>query len=127
MHSAVRFFFGVAALALAASMPLQARADQVLYTFAALRGDVGVCQWFDNNINDRSLAAMIAQTDMLYNRTPLPPGAPVANVRTATLQNGTTVAGFTVNGVLLCAGDDAINPSAPPPAMPVQPPDVPAQ
>lgn len=123
----IRFFLSAAALALVASTPLTARADQVLYNFVALRGPASMCQWFDDKINDRGLDSIIHQTDMLYNRTTLKAGAQVANVQTAALQNGTNVAGFTVNGVQLCAGDDAINPSATPAAMPVQPPDVPAQ
>ncbi|MBV8490086.1 MAG: hypothetical protein JO199_06090 [Candidatus Eremiobacteraeota bacterium] len=110
---------GLTIAAAAASLP--ARADTVLYQFAALRGGADTCQWFDDNINDRTLAAMIRQTDALYNRTALDPGADVTNVHTATLQNGTVVAGFTEHGIGLCSGDDAINASAPPAQEPVQP------
>ncbi len=114
--------FALAAIALVAgACALPARADSVIYSFAALRGGAPTCQWFDDNINDRSMDSIVTQTDMLYNRTALPAGEPVSNVQTAPLKTGRLVAGFTVDRTGLCSGDDAINPNAPQPSTPPSP------
>ena len=122
-RSSASVTLALVALALAAaSAALPSRADTVLYRFAALRGPVATCVWFDDQINDRSLGAIIRQTDLLYNRTALIPGTDVTNVQTAPIQSGTLVAGFETGNTQLCSGDDAINPAAPVPEMPVEPP-----
>ncbi|HTX60015.1 MAG TPA: hypothetical protein VMH02_10110 [Verrucomicrobiae bacterium] len=113
----------LAAFALCAAIgsAVPAHADTILYEFAALRGPASLCQWFDNEINDRSLGAMIRQTDLIYNRTTLEPGTTVTNVQTLPVNNGTQVAGFDAGRTLLCSGDDALNPSAPEAASPPTP------
>ncbi|HZY99354.1 MAG TPA: hypothetical protein VFE36_07255 [Candidatus Baltobacteraceae bacterium] len=89
-------------------------ADQVVYQFAALRGGVDQCQWFDDNLNDRTEGALVRQADALYNRVALPPAAPVNVTQTATASSGATLLGFTVGGTTLCAGSDAIRPTPAP-------------
>lgn len=89
-------------------------ADQVVYEFAALRGGVDQCQWFDDNINDRSEGALVRQVDALYNRVALPPGAPVNVTQNASAASGATLLGFTLDRSMLCAGSDAIRPSPAP-------------
>ena len=90
------------------------RADQVVYQFAALRGGVDQCQWFDDNLNDRSEVALERQVDALYNRVALPPRAPVNVTQNATAASGAPLLGFTIGRTLLCAGADAIRPSPAP-------------
>lgn len=89
-------------------------ADSVVYSFAALRGDAATCQWFDNNLNDRSESALVRQTDTLYNRTALPPGEPVNVNQTLTTAAGTQVLGFTLGRTALCADAGAIRPTPAP-------------
>ena len=89
-------------------------ADQVVYQFAALRGGVDQCQWFDDNLNDRSEAALERQVDALYNLVALPPGEPVNVTQNATAASGTPLLGFTLGRATLCAGADAIRPSPAP-------------
>ncbi len=103
----------VIALYAAAICPAPA-ADQVVYQFTALRGGVDQCKWFDDNLNDRSESALTRQVDALYNRVALPPGAPVTVVQNATAASGTPLLGFTLDRTSLCAGADAIRPSAVP-------------
>jgi hypothetical protein len=117
-RSSIRFSIATFTLAAAVAASLPARADTVLYQFVALRGGVATCQWFDDNINDRSLDAIIRQSDELYNRTALTPGAAVSNVQTASVSDGTLVAGFELAGTQLCSCDDAINPQASQPIVP---------
>lgn len=93
-------------------------ADQVVYQFAALRGGVDQCQWFDDNLNDRSEAALVRQADALYNRVALPPGAPVNVTQNATAASGQQLLGFTIDRTQLCAGADAIRPSPAPSETP---------
>ena len=89
-------------------------ADQVVYQFAALRGGVDQCQWFDDNLNDRSEGALVRQADALYNRVALPPGAPVNVTQTASAASGEPLLGFTLDRTMLCAGAEAIRPTPAP-------------
>lgn len=102
-----------AVICAAAVRPTQA-ADQVVYQFAALRGGVDQCQWFDDNLNDRSEAALVRQVDALYNRKALPPAAPVNVTQNATAASGAPLLGFTLDRSQLCAGADAIRPTPAP-------------
>ena len=83
------------------------RADTIVYTYPALPGPVANCQWFDDNINDRAIDALIRQTDLLYNRAALPAGVNVAITQTATTAAGAQEAGFDLNRRSLCA-DSAV-------------------
>ena len=95
-----------------------AAADSVVYSFAALRGDVSQCQWFDENLNDRSDGALVRQIGALYNRVALPPGEPVNVTQTATASTGTELLGFTLGRAQLCAAAGAIRPTPTPSASP---------
>ncbi len=101
---------GTALVVVAASATISAPAETIAYSYAALPGPVSNCQWFDDNLNDRSIDAIIRQTDLLYNRAALPPGVAVTVSQTATTARGDQVAQFTVNGRLLCAGAAALHP-----------------
>jgi hypothetical protein len=111
----------LAAGALAAVCTARSPAESVVYRFAALRGDASTCQWFDDNLNDRSEGALVRQISLIYNRVALPPGAPVTVTQTATASSGTHILGVRVNGVQLCTSADAIRPS-PLPSAPAAPP-----
>jgi hypothetical protein len=103
----------IALICAAAIRPTHA-ADQVVYQFAALRGGVDQCQWFDDNLNDRSEGALVRQADALYNRVALPPEAPVNVTQNATAASGSPLLGFTLGGSTLCAGAGAIRPTPAP-------------
>lgn len=103
----------VGLISAAAIRPTHA-ADQVVYEFAALRGGVDQCQWFDDNLNDRSEGALTRQVDALYNLVALPAGKPVTVTQNATAASGTPLLGFTLDRTSLCAGADAIRPSPAP-------------
>jgi hypothetical protein len=103
----------VALICSAAIRPSHA-ADQVVYGFAALRGNVDQCQWFDDNLNDRSEPALVRQVDALYNRVALPPNAPVNVTQNATAASGEPLLGFTLDRTMLCAGTEAIRPTPAP-------------
>jgi len=110
-------FAAVAGLVCAAAIRPVHAADQIVYQFAALRGAVDQCRWFDDNLNDRSEAALVRQVDALYNRVALPPGAPVNVTQNAAAASGAQLLGFSIERTQLCAGSDAIRPSpAPSPA-----------
>ena len=104
----------LASVALAAAAVARSPAENVVYSFAALRGDASNCQWFDESLNDRSEGSLIRQTDALYNRLALPAGAPVTVTQTATTTGGTQLLGFRLDGAMLCAGVEAIRPSPEP-------------
>jgi len=104
---------GIGLICAAAIGPAPA-ADQVVYHFAALRGGADQCRWFDDNLNDRSEAALVRQVDALYNRVALPPAAPVTVTQNATVASGAPLLGFTLDRTQLCAGADAIRPSPAP-------------
>ncbi|MBV8373792.1 MAG: hypothetical protein JOY69_11080 [Candidatus Eremiobacteraeota bacterium] len=97
-------------IAAVGSAALAAPAETVAYSYPALPGPVANCVWFDDNLNDHSIDAIIRQTDLLYNRAPLPPGATVAVSQTGTTARGDQIAQFTLNGRLLCAGATAFHP-----------------
>jgi hypothetical protein len=101
---------GTALVLAAASATVSAPAETIAYSYAALPGAVSNCQWFDDNLNDRSIDAIIRQTDLLYNRAALPPGVAVTVSQTATTARGDQVAQFALNGRLLCAGASALHP-----------------
>lgn len=85
------------------------RADTIVYTYPGLPGPVANCQWFDDNINDRSIDAIIRQTDLIYNRLALPAGENVAITQTATSAAGAQLVAFNVNRRLLCADSSAFH------------------
>jgi hypothetical protein len=111
MLKRVSILTAVVGLICAAAMRPVHAADQVVYQFAALRGGVDQCQWFDDNLNDRSELALERQVDALYNRVALPPGAPVNVTQNATAASGAPLLGFSIDRTQLCAGVDAIRPS----------------
>jgi hypothetical protein len=108
----------LASAALVAAATVRSPAESVTYEFAALRGDVSSCQWFDDNLNDRSEGALVRQIDALYNRVALPAGAPVNVTQTATTAAGTQLLGFRLGNAMLCAGVEAIRPSPQPSEQP---------
>lgn len=99
-----------ASFLLAGLCRLPARAETTVYIYPALPGPATSCQWFDDNINDRSIDALIRQTDLLYNRLALPPGVPVALTGSATTQQGEQVVDFHLNKRWLCADHAAFVP-----------------
>jgi hypothetical protein len=109
--------------AAAGSAMVPAPAETIAYSYAALPGPVSTCQWFDENLNDHSMDAIIRQTDLLYNRAALPPGVAVTVSQTAATARGDQVAQFTLNGRLLCAGAAVLHPEmteaigSPPPSF----------
>jgi hypothetical protein len=106
----------------AAATCASARAESVVYSFAALRGDVSTCQWFDDNLNDRSEAALVRQIALIYNRVALPAGAQANVTQIAATQAGTPLLGFTIDRTQLCAAADAIRPTPIPSASPAAAP-----
>ena len=111
MLKRVSILTALAGLICAAAIRPTPAADQVVYQFAGLRGGVDQCQWFDDNLNDRSEAALVRQVDALYNRVALPPGVPVNVNGNATAASGAPLLGFTIDRTQLCAGAEAIRPS----------------
>jgi hypothetical protein len=99
-----------------------AQADTIVNRFTALPGNAASCQWFDDNINDRSIDALVRQTDLLYNRAPLPAGQNVTIADSATTQRGVREVSFTLGRRLLCTSDEAFTESTPAPSpTPVMP------
>jgi hypothetical protein len=96
--------------AAAGSAMVPAPAETIAYSYAALPGPVSTCQWFDDNLNDHSIDAIIRQTDLLYNRATLPPGVAVAVSQTGTSGRGDQLVQFDLHGRLLCAGAAALHP-----------------
>ncbi|HVN69430.1 MAG TPA: hypothetical protein VMU38_07275 [Candidatus Binatia bacterium] len=119
-----RLSISVAALAaLVALAGGAAPAQPILYSFAGLRGGVDACKWFDDNLTDRSIAALTHQTDMLYNRVALPAGEVVTVRGTATTLQGEPLVDFDLHSALICTDGEAIygptpEPSASPTPMP---------
>jgi hypothetical protein len=97
-------------IAAAGSVIAPASAETIAYSYAALPGPVSNCQWFDDNLNDHSIDAIIRQTDLLYNRATLQPGFDVAVSATATTLRGDQLVQFDLKGRLLCAGATALHP-----------------
>lgn len=109
----------VAIVALSAAA---AQADTVVNRFTALPGNAASCQWFDDNINDRSIDALVRQTDLIYNRAPLPANENVTIEDSATTQRGVREVSFTLGRRVLCTSDEAFTESTPAPSpTPVAP------
>lgn len=96
----------------AAGAVAPATAETVVYTFPALPGPVANCQWFDDNLNDRSVGALIRQTDLLYNRLALPADATVTITANGTTALGAQLAGFDLNRRHLCSDASAFHPES---------------
>lgn len=111
MLKRVSILTALAGLICAAAIRPTPAADQVVYEFAALRGGVDQCQWFDDNLNDRSEPALERQVDALYNRLALPPATPVTVNQNATAASGEALLGFSIGRTQLCAGAEAIRPT----------------
>jgi len=117
----------LAAAAFAAIVALgagAASAQPILFSFAGLRGGVDTCQWFNDNLTDRSVAALTRQTDMLYNRITLPVDQNVTVDATATTPTGEQLVDFHVGSALICTTGEAVYgptpvPSGSPTPMPV--------
>jgi hypothetical protein len=82
----------------------------VYYQYPALPGPVSNCQWFDDNINDRTTDSIVRQTDLIYNRLALTPNTTVNVSGSATTQLGAQVVQFDVGGRLLCAESTVLHP-----------------
>jgi hypothetical protein len=94
-----------------------ARAEPILFVFTGLRGSAtDVCKWFNDNIDNRSVAALTRQTDMLYDRIALPPGADVTVRGTAVTNRGEQVVDFHLDSATICTTGEAINGPTPSPA-----------
>ena len=85
-----------------------ASAQTILYSFTGLPGAVDTCKWFDDNLTDRSIPALIRQTDLLYNRIALPPDTPVRIGATATTESGEALVDFTLGRKTVCTSAEAI-------------------
>ncbi len=93
-----------------------APAETILYSFTGLRGAVDTCKWFDDNIDDRSVAALTHQTDLLYNRITLPVDAPVTVRGKATSNAGEQLVDFDLHSQTFCAAAEALYGPAPSPS-----------
>jgi hypothetical protein len=119
-HSSAAAVFALT-IALAAGA---ASAQPILYQFTGLRGAVDSCQWFNDNLTDRSIGALTRQTDLLYNRLSLPVDANVSVGGTATSAQGEQLVDFKLNAGTVCTAGEAIygptpTPSGSPTPMPV--------
>jgi|SRR6516162_3732307 hypothetical protein len=85
-----------------------ASAQTILYSFTGLPGAVDTCKWFNDNLTDRSIDALVRQTDLLYNKIALPPDAPVTVGRTAIAQNGESLVDFSLGRETVCGPAEAI-------------------
>lgn len=122
MRGEIRAVVILAAMAMAGALAGPAQAETTVYIYPALPGPAANCQWFDDNINDRSIDAIIRQTDALYNRLALPPGVPVAITGSAATAQGERVVDFHLNRRWLCADHAAFVPEpAQSPAPPARP------
>jgi len=88
----------------------------ILYSFTGLRGGADTCKWFNDSIGDRSVGALTHQTDLLYNRIALPPGADVAVGGTAVSEQGEQLADFKLNSATICSTGEAVYGPTPSPA-----------
>jgi hypothetical protein len=93
-----------------------ASAETILYSFTGLRGAVDTCKWFNDSITDRSIGALTRQTDLLYNRIALPPGASVAVGGTAVSAEGEQLVDFKLNSATICSTAEAVYGPTPSPA-----------
>jgi len=109
----------IAALAFALMVALAAgaaSAQTILYTFTGLRGPADTCKWFDDNLNDRSLDALTRQTDLLYNRLPLPAGDDVTVRGSAVTSQGEQLVDFDLKSSVVCTAAEAIYGPTPSPS-----------
>ena len=97
-----------AAIAIAATV--------ILYSFTGLRGSVDTCKWFDDNLGDRSIGALTRQTDMLYNRVALAPGASVTVGGTAVTAQGEQLVDFRLDSAKICTAAESVYGPTPSPA-----------
>ncbi len=91
-------------------------AEPILYSFTGLPGAVDTCKWFDDNLGDRSVDALTRQTDLLYNRIPLPAGTPVTLGATATSAAGDELIDYKLGSKTVCSTAQAIYGSTPQPS-----------
>jgi hypothetical protein len=110
-------FASMCALALAATVAAASpgKADPVVYVFAAIPGPASNCQWFDENLDNRSEGALYEITQLLYNRITLQPGTPITVTSTESTSRGEQVVGFQYDRRIMCAGKAAITPPTPEP------------
>ena len=81
----------------------------ILYSFAGLRGGASdTCKWFDDNLTDRSVAALSRQTDLLYNRIALPPDVDVTVRGTAVSNEGQQLVDFQLDHATICSNAQAL-------------------
>jgi hypothetical protein len=95
---------------------LPAHAETIYFQFPALPGPVANCQWFDDNINERSDDAIVRQTDLIYNRLALTPNTNATVTGSATTKDGGQVVQFDVGGRLMCAESTVMHPEQPEPS-----------
>ena len=94
-----------------------ASAQPILMSFTGLRGSVGDCQWFDDNLNtERDIGSITRQTDMLYNRLALPAGENVTVGASATSQQGDELLDYRLNSATICSTARAIYGPTPEPS-----------
>jgi len=93
-----------------------ASAQTILYTFTGLPGAVDTCKWFDDNLTDRSIGALIRQTNLLYNRIALPAETAVTVRGTATTDQGEALVDFNLGSKTVCAPAEAIYGPTPEPS-----------
>jgi hypothetical protein len=93
-----------------------ASAETILYSFAGLRGAVDTCKWFNDNLTDRSIGALTRQTDLLYNRVALRPGASVAVGGTAVSAEGEQLIDFKLDSATICTAAESVYGPTPSPA-----------
>ncbi|MBV8531406.1 MAG: hypothetical protein JO104_08820 [Candidatus Eremiobacteraeota bacterium] len=101
----------IAAVAFAAGMLLAAgaaSAQTILFSFTGLRGAVDTCKWFDDNLSDRSVAALTHQTDLLYNRIALPVDASVTVGGTALTEQGEQLIDYALGSKVFCTAAEAV-------------------
>lgn len=95
---------------MAALGALPAHAETIYFQFPALPGPVANCQWFDDNINDRSDDSIVRQTDLIYNRLALTANTNVTVTGTATTKAGGQVVQFDVGSRQMCAESQVMHP-----------------
>lgn len=94
-----------------------APASPILFVFTGLRGGAAdTCKWFDDNLDDRSVAALTHQTDLLYNRIALPPETDVTVRGTALTNQGEQLVDFDLHSALICTTGEAIYGPTPSPS-----------
>jgi hypothetical protein len=108
--------------AVAASAVVPAASETIVYEYPAMPGPVANCQWFNDNLNDRTIDGIIRLTDLIYNRVALTPDTPVTVTQTATTAAGVQVVQFDLGRRLLCAGAEALHPELSQPSPPPYPP-----